>query len=93
MIVCGEMVVNTCMSMRCVSGSCCWVHSLWLTIRITLVLVSFLAVILANCMASKVVCWSVGRANPFRGCGCSYRTKYDISNVDGIIVSELDLDY
>lgn len=61
MIVCGEMVVNMCMSMRCVSGSCCWVHSLWLIIRIMLVSVYFLAAILANCMALKVVCWSVGR--------------------------------
>ena len=52
------------MSMLVVSGSCCGVQSLWLTVSIVLICVSSLAAILAQWMTSRVVLWSRGNAMP-----------------------------
>ena len=41
--------------MCCVSGSCCRVQSLWLIIKMILVLALLLATTLAHCIASRVV--------------------------------------
>ena len=46
------------------SGIVCDVQSVWLIISMVVVVVSSLAVILAQCMASVVVLWSVGNARP-----------------------------
>ena len=50
-IVCGGIVVMTCMSVFAVSGSCCGVQSLWFAIRMVIVCASSLASILAQRMA------------------------------------------
>ena len=47
-----------------VSESCCDVQSLWLIIRMVIVLASSLAAILAQWMAFGVVLWFVGYASP-----------------------------
>lgn len=54
-MVCGGIVVKTCMSDFVVSESFCVVQSLWLTIKMVIVLRSSLAAILAQWMASDVV--------------------------------------
>ena len=46
-MVCGGMVASVCMSTFVVSGSCCGVQSLCLTMRMVIVLVSSLVAILA----------------------------------------------
>ena len=59
-IVCGGMVAIICISLFSVSGICCGVQSLWLIMSMVAVVGSYLAAILAQCMASTVVLWSVG---------------------------------
>ena len=54
-MVCGGMVVMTCMSGFVVRGRVCVVQSLWLAIRMVTVLGSSLAAILAQWIASNVV--------------------------------------
>ena len=54
----------TCLSVFVVSGSCCEVQSLWCVMSMVIVLVSSLATILAQWMASSVVLWSEGNARP-----------------------------
>ena len=46
-MVCGGMVASMCMSTFVVSGICCGVQSLWLTMRMVVVFISSLAAILA----------------------------------------------
>ena len=45
--MCGGMVVIVCMFAYLVSGSCCGVQSLWLTIRMVIVCASSLVAVLA----------------------------------------------
>ena len=61
-MLCGGMVVNVCMSGCLLSGIVYGVQSVWLIINMVMVFVSSLAAILAQCMASVVVLWSVGNA-------------------------------
>lgn len=60
----GGIVAMTCMSVFMVSGSCCDVQSLWFVISMAIVRASSLAAILAQCIASNVVLWSMGYARP-----------------------------
>ena len=61
-ILCGGMVTIVCMSGCLLSGIVCGIQSVWFIINIVMVFVSSLAAILAQCMASVVVLWSVGNA-------------------------------
>ena len=63
-MVCGGMVAIMCTSVFVVSGICWDVPSLWLMMKMVVVFGSALVAILAQCMASIVVLWSVGYASP-----------------------------
>lgn len=60
----GGMVARICMFTLLVIGSCCGVHSLWLTIRMVTARASSLAAIRAQWMASRVVLWPMECARP-----------------------------
>ena len=68
------MVAIVCMSTFVVGVICCGVQSLWLIIRMVVVLLSSLAATLAQWMASTIVLWSVGYARPMpfhlEDCAC-----------------------
>ena len=53
------MVAIMCISLFSMSGICCGVQSLWLIMSMVAVFGSSLAAILAQCIASNVVLWSV----------------------------------
>ena len=61
-MLCGGMVTIVCISGCLLSGIVCGVQSVWLIISKVMVFGSSLAAILAQCMASVAVLWSMGNA-------------------------------